>query len=101
MLRLYFDEDAMDDALATALRIRSVDVLTAFEAGMADGEPPGVPQRLVLRRCGAGNSRPLGSDCLQGERSSLLRLYGRGGSATVTRKIANAVTYAAYALWAQ
>jgi hypothetical protein len=34
MLRLYFDEDAMDDALAKALRVRGVDVLTAFEAGM-------------------------------------------------------------------
>jgi uncharacterized protein with PIN domain len=36
MLRLYFDEDAMDDALAEALRIRGVDVLTAFEAGMIE-----------------------------------------------------------------
>jgi hypothetical protein len=36
MLQLYFDEDAMDDALARALRVRGVDVLTAFEAGMIE-----------------------------------------------------------------
>lgn len=36
MLRLYFDEDAMDDALVGALRVRGVDVLTAFEAGMIE-----------------------------------------------------------------
>jgi predicted nuclease of predicted toxin-antitoxin system len=36
MLQLYLDEDAMDDALVKALRVRGVDVLTAFEAGMIE-----------------------------------------------------------------
>src|SRR5437016_5777986 len=36
MPRLNFDEDAMDDALVKALRVRGVDVLTAFEAGMIE-----------------------------------------------------------------
>jgi hypothetical protein len=36
MLRLYFDEDAMDEALVKALRVRGIDVLTAFEAGMIE-----------------------------------------------------------------
>lgn len=34
MLPLYMDEDSMDHALVSALRARSVDVLTAQEAGM-------------------------------------------------------------------
>jgi hypothetical protein len=34
MLRLYLDEDSMDNALVQALRARGVDVLTAYEAGM-------------------------------------------------------------------
>lgn len=36
MLRLYLDEDAMDDALVKALRSHGVDLLTAFEAGMIE-----------------------------------------------------------------
>ena len=32
--RLYIDEDAMDDDLVQALRLRGVDVETALEAGM-------------------------------------------------------------------
>ena len=35
-IRLYLDEDAMDDDLVDALRARSVDVETAFEAGMIE-----------------------------------------------------------------
>jgi hypothetical protein len=61
MLRLYFDEDAMDDAPAAQAYCRAV--------ARADGEPPGVPQRLVLRGCGAGDSRPLARGCFQRERS--------------------------------
>lgn len=33
-IRLYIDEDAMDDDLVQALRLRGVDVQTALEAGM-------------------------------------------------------------------
>lgn len=33
-IRLYFDEDAMQQALVVALRARRVDVLTASDAGM-------------------------------------------------------------------
>jgi len=33
-IKIYLDEDAMDADLATALRLRGVDVLTALEAGM-------------------------------------------------------------------
>jgi hypothetical protein len=36
MLQLSFDEDAMDDALVKALRLRGVDALTDFEAGMIE-----------------------------------------------------------------
>jgi hypothetical protein len=38
MLLLYMDEDSMDQALVRALRARSLDVLTAQEAGMV-GRP--------------------------------------------------------------
>jgi hypothetical protein len=37
-IRLYFDEDAMDDDLVAALRARGVDVETAYEAGMIERE---------------------------------------------------------------
>jgi hypothetical protein len=33
-IRLYFDEDAMQQALFVALRARRIDVLTASECGM-------------------------------------------------------------------
>lgn len=36
MIRLYVDEDAMDQDLAHALRARGVDVLTALDAGMTE-----------------------------------------------------------------
>ncbi len=36
MLRLYMDEDSMDQALVRALRARGVDVMTAHEAGMIE-----------------------------------------------------------------
>lgn len=36
MLRLYMDEDSMDQALVRALRARGVDVLTAQDAGMIE-----------------------------------------------------------------
>ncbi len=35
-LRLYMDEDAMDQMLVAALRARSVDVITALDAGMIE-----------------------------------------------------------------
>lgn len=35
-IRLYFDEDAMQHGLVTALRARRVDVLTALECGMVN-----------------------------------------------------------------
>jgi predicted nuclease of predicted toxin-antitoxin system len=35
-VRLYLDEDAMDDDLAQALRTRGVDVITTLEAGMIE-----------------------------------------------------------------
>lgn len=35
-LRLYMDEDSMDQALVRALRSRAVDVVTAAEAGMIE-----------------------------------------------------------------
>jgi hypothetical protein len=35
-IRLYLDEDAMENALAIALRARRMDVLTAAECGMAN-----------------------------------------------------------------
>lgn len=34
-LRIYVDEDAMDNDVVRALRSRNVDVRTAYEAGMA------------------------------------------------------------------
>ena len=40
-IRLYLDEDAMDSDLVSALRLRGIDVTTAFDAGLtgsADGE---------------------------------------------------------------
>ena len=36
MAPVYLDEDSMDRSLVTALRVRGVDVLTAFEAGMIE-----------------------------------------------------------------
>jgi hypothetical protein len=36
--RLYIDEDAMDDDLVQALRLRGVDVQTALESGLV-GRP--------------------------------------------------------------
>jgi hypothetical protein len=33
-IRLYFDEDAMDSDLVRALRVRGVEVITAFEVGL-------------------------------------------------------------------
>lgn len=35
-IRLYLDEDAMQQALVKALRVRGVDVMTALEAGMIE-----------------------------------------------------------------
>ena len=35
-IRLYLDEDAMDQALVQALRARNVDVITALDAGMIE-----------------------------------------------------------------
>jgi post-segregation antitoxin (ccd killing protein) len=35
-VRLYMDEDSMDQALVRALRARGVDVKTALEEGMRD-----------------------------------------------------------------
>ena len=35
-IRLYMDEDAMDQVLVKALRARSIDVLTALDAGMIE-----------------------------------------------------------------
>ena len=35
-IRLYVDEDAMDQDLIRALRVRGVDVITALEAGMIE-----------------------------------------------------------------
>ena len=40
MLRLYMDEDAMEQALVGGLRARGVDVLTAQEAGMSERNDP-------------------------------------------------------------
>jgi len=37
-MRLDLGEDAMDDDLVHALRARSVDVETVYEAGMVEGE---------------------------------------------------------------
>ena len=37
-IRLYMDEDAMDQVLVKALRARSIDVLTALDAGMIERE---------------------------------------------------------------
>ena len=34
MLRLYMDEDSMDQDVVRALRVRGIDVLTGLEAGM-------------------------------------------------------------------
>lgn len=34
IVRLYMDEDSMDQALISAFRARGIDVLTAFDAGM-------------------------------------------------------------------
>jgi hypothetical protein len=36
MLRLYMDEDSMEEALVRALRTRGIDVKTALEAGMIE-----------------------------------------------------------------
>jgi len=35
-VRLYIDEDAMDEDLIYALRVRGIDVITALEAGMIE-----------------------------------------------------------------
>src|SRR5690348_4082731 len=35
-IRLYFDEDAMQEALVVALRARRIDVLTASDCGMVN-----------------------------------------------------------------
>lgn len=35
-IRLYIDEDAMDEDLIYALRVRGIDVVTALEAGMIE-----------------------------------------------------------------
>lgn len=40
MLRLYMDEDSIDQALIRGLRSRGVDVLTADEAGMMERKDP-------------------------------------------------------------
>jgi len=37
-IRLYMDEDTMDQALVQALRARNVDVITALDAGMIERE---------------------------------------------------------------
>lgn len=37
-IRLYFDEDAMDEDLVEALRARGIDIQTAFEAEMIERE---------------------------------------------------------------
>ena len=37
-IRLYVDEDTMDQALVQALRARNVDVVTALDAGMIERE---------------------------------------------------------------
>jgi len=37
-IRLYMDEDAMDQALVQALRARNVDVITALDVGMIEQE---------------------------------------------------------------
>jgi len=39
-IRLYIDEDSLDNALVHALRVRGVDVLTANEAGMSGRDDP-------------------------------------------------------------
>jgi len=35
-IRLYMDEDTMDQALVQVLRARNVDVITALDAGMIE-----------------------------------------------------------------
>jgi hypothetical protein len=51
-IRLYFDEDAMQNALVVALRARHIDVLTASDCGMVgrsepqDGDGDGLPSRV-------------------------------------------------------
>jgi hypothetical protein len=37
-IRLYMDEDTMDQALVQALQVRNVDVITALDAGMIERE---------------------------------------------------------------
>ena len=50
MLRLYMDEDAMEQALVGGLRARGVDVLTAQEAGMSERNDPGHLEYAVRER---------------------------------------------------
>jgi hypothetical protein len=69
MLRLYMDEDSMDQALVRALRARGVDVMTAHEAGMAErGDPDhlrfATEQGRVLCTFNVGDFYELHTACL-------------------------------------
>jgi hypothetical protein len=55
-IRLYFDEDAMQQALVVALRARRVEVLTASESGMIHRSDEHMPLAQGLS-CTASTSR--------------------------------------------
>ncbi len=74
MLRLYMDEDSMEQALARALRARGLDILTAHEAGMieradADHLAFATGMGRVLCTFNVGDFWALHSDCLTSGRS--------------------------------
>lgn len=68
-IRLYMDEDAMDQALVQALRARGSDVITALDARMIEREDAAhldyaTQQGRVLCSFNAGDFYRLHSDCL-------------------------------------
>jgi len=74
MLRLYMDEDSMDQALVRGLRARGVDILTAEDAGMIQSNDPdhlayAAAERRVLCTFNVGDFWTLHGEYLAAGRS--------------------------------
>jgi hypothetical protein len=79
--RLYIDEDAMDDDLVQALRLRGTDVQTALEAGLV-GRPDGehlayaAETGRVLYTFNVGDFMRLHSECMTEGRAHAGIIFG-------------------------
>jgi hypothetical protein len=100
MLRLYMDEDSMDQALVRALRARGVDVLTAQEARMigrtdADHLIFATATRRVISTFNVGDFWRLHTEYLDGDRSHtgiILMPQQRYGTGEQLRRMLRLIT---------